>query len=53
MYPIKKLDKLPPKREKVETLEILKQSQFAVKCSLNTATANCDCQPRLNTATAN
>jgi len=25
MYPIKKLDKLPPKREKVETLEILRQ----------------------------
>ena len=25
MHPIKKLDKLPPKREKVETLEILRQ----------------------------
>ena len=25
MHPIKKLDKLPPKREKVESLEILRQ----------------------------
>ena len=31
MHPIKKLDKLPPKREKVETIKILKQLSKASK----------------------
>mgnify|MGYP000182764431 CR=1 FL=1 len=44
MYPIVKFDKLPPKREMVETLEILKQLQFSVAVAVysQVLTEHCD-----------